>query len=191
MLKAPVWPRPLSCLVLASSILVATLHTSAGTQLLWSSSLLVFYFSCCCCCVREPPHPRVAPQSTATPALATCIISSGGKSSLLLSSYLFLFLRSLMMSQSVHKFVLICLFENSDTAAGCTGMKALGGREAKMERRGSGGGGFCLNGFLNDHPLVCIFITGGFLPPDCCCCSGRCSEPRLERRPLLQLLRTL
>lgn len=46
-----------------------------------------------------------------------------------------------MMSQSIHKFVLICLFENFDTAEGCTGMKELGGRAAKMERRGSGRGG--------------------------------------------------
>lgn len=76
-----------------------------------------------------------------------------------------------MMSQSIHKFVLICLFENFDTAEGGTGMKELGGRAAKTERRGAaeegwrGGGGFCLNGFLNDHPLVCIFITGRFPPP--------------------------
>lgn len=46
-----------------------------------------------------------------------------------------------MMSQSIHKFVLICLFENFDMAEGCTGMKELGGRAAKTERRGSGGGG--------------------------------------------------
>lgn len=46
-------------------------------------------------------------------------------------------------------------------------MKELGGRAAKTERRGrggGGGGGFWLNGFLNDHPLVCIFIPGRFLP---------------------------
>lgn len=96
-------------------------------------------------------------QSGATPALAPRFISGGGKPSLLLSYHLFLHL--LMTSQSVHKFVLICLFENFGTAAGCTGMKALRGRAAKMELRG-GRGGVCLNGFLNDHPLVCIFITG-------------------------------
>lgn len=79
--------------------------------------------------VATPPPP----QSAATSALATRIISSGGKSSPLVSYYLFL--HWLMMSQSIHKFVLICLFENFDTAEGCAGMKELGGRAAKMERR--------------------------------------------------------
>lgn len=70
------------------------------------------------------------PQSTPTPALATRIISSGRKSFPLVSYYSFL--HQLMMSQSIHKFVVVCRFEKFDMAAGCTGMKELSGQTPKM-----------------------------------------------------------
>lgn len=132
----------------------------------------------CCCCVQAPHLPSTfsvalpPPQSTPTPALATRIISSGGKSLPLVSYYSFL--HQLMMSQSIHKFVVVCRFENFDTAAGCAGMKELSGQAAKMERQGRGdisrreeANQFCLNGFPNDHPLVCIFIIFPPAPPSC------------------------
>lgn len=143
------------------------------TQLLLSPVLLY------AAAVSKPPHSHppstfsVAlppPQSTPTPALATRIISSGGKSLPLVSYYSFL--HQLMMSQSIHKFVVVCRFENFDTAAGCAGMKELSGQAAKMERQGRGdisrreeANQFCLNGFPNDHPLVCIFIIFPPAPP--------------------------
>ena len=37
-----------------------------------------------------------------------------------------------MMSQSIHKFVVVWHFEEFDMAAGCTGMKELSGQAAKM-----------------------------------------------------------
>lgn len=126
------------------------------------------------------PHPDpdpsplpVAPtltQSTPTAGLATHIISSGGKSSPLVSYDSFL--HQLMMSQSIHKFVVVCRVENFDTAAGCVGMKELSGQAAKTERRGredislrEEANQLCLNGFPNDHPLVCIFIIFPPAPP--------------------------
>lgn len=87
---------------------------------------------------HTPPFSVVSlPQrSTEIPALATCIISNGGKSSALVSYHSFL--HQLMMSQSIHKFVVICLFENFDTATGCRGMKELSGWRLKWSGREEG-----------------------------------------------------
>lgn len=76
------------------------------------------------------------PQSTPTPALATRIISSGRKSFPRVSYYSFL--HQLMMSQSIHKFVVVWRFEKFDMAAGCTGMKELSGQQLKCSGRGDG-----------------------------------------------------
>lgn len=59
-----------------------------------------------------------------TPALATRIISGGGKAFPLVSHYSPL--HQLMMSQSIHKFVLVCRFENFDMETG-------GGGSADMD----------------------------------------------------------
>lgn len=91
----------------------------------------------CCCCVQDSLSVALLqPQSTPTPALATRIISSGRKSFPLVSYYSFL--HRLMMSQSIHKFVVVCRFEKFDMAAGCTGMKVLSGQTAKTWQQGRG-----------------------------------------------------
>lgn len=91
----------------------------------------------CCCCVQDSLSVALLqPQSTPTPALATRIISSGRKSFPLVSYYSFL--HRLMMSQSIHKFVVVCRFEKFDVAAGCTGMKVLSGQTAKTWQQGRG-----------------------------------------------------
>lgn len=108
-----------------------------GQQILQPSELLYATTA-----VSKPPRPlffSVAlppPQSTQTPALATRIISSGGKSFPLVSYCSFL--HQLMMSQSIHKFVIVCRFENFDTAAGCTGWKSSADRPLKWSSRGEG-----------------------------------------------------
>lgn len=90
-----------------------------------------------CCCVQDSLSVALLqPQSTPTPALATRIISSGRKSFPLVSYYWFL--HRLMMSQSIHKFVVVCRFEKFDMAAGCTGMKVLSGQTAKTWQQGRG-----------------------------------------------------
>lgn len=43
-----------------------------------------------------------------------------------------------MMSQSIHKFVVVCRFEKFDVAAGYTGMKVLSGQTAKTWQQGRG-----------------------------------------------------
>lgn len=91
----------------------------------------VSWVNICCRCVQGSLSVALPPpQSTPTPALATRIISSGRKSFPLVSYYSFL--HQLMMSQSIHKFVVVCCFEKFDTAAGCTGMKELSGQTPKM-----------------------------------------------------------
>lgn len=91
----------------------------------------------CCCCVQDSLSVALLqPQSTPTPALATRIISSSRKSFPLVSYYSFL--HRLMMSQSIHKFVVVCRFEKFDVAAGCTGMKVLSGQTAKTWQQGRG-----------------------------------------------------
>lgn len=91
----------------------------------------------CCCCVQDSLSVALLqPQSTPTPALATRIISGGRKSFPLVSYYSFL--HRLMMSQSIHKFVVVCRFEKFDMAAGCTGMKVLSGQTVKTWQQGRG-----------------------------------------------------
>ena len=43
----------------------------------------------------------------------------------------YLCLHRLMMSQFIHKFVVVCCFKKFDMAAGCTGMKEPGRQTAK------------------------------------------------------------
>lgn len=74
-------------------------------------SVLVRVNICCCCDQGSLSVALPPPQSTPT---------------------YYSLLHQLMMSQSIHKFVVVCRFKKFDMAAGCTGMKELSGQAAKM-----------------------------------------------------------